>query len=229
MTRYWLAGGAVLAVAALLALLWVYGLKDYASLAFLQESGDTLRRWIDTNPPFGQLAYFGLYVLTIVLCLPAAAIMTLAAGFLFGFGMGVFLVLSASTTGATLLFLLASTSFGNILLHRTESFYHKYAGPMRKDAVHYMLFMRLVPGVPSPVANILPALFHVPLRQFIMATVAGITPGTLILVYLGQALGEAKTMADLVTPPVLATLALLGLAAVSPIILRKIKGQGLPE
>lgn len=204
-------------------LFFAFGLRGYFSLEFIQAAGDPVRAWIQARPLAGALAFFALYAALILLCVPVAAIMTLTAGFLFGFRIGVLLVIPASVTGAVLLFLLASSSLGGILRRRTEKFYTRYAVPMQEDAFHYMIFSRLVPGLPSAVATILPALFDVPLRIFVSATFLGILPSTLVLVYLGQALGTAESVSDLVTPQVLGAFALLALLALGPIIWRKIK------
>jgi uncharacterized membrane protein YdjX (TVP38/TMEM64 family) len=210
---------ALLVIAAIF--LWAFGLKDYLSFAYIQSAGESMHAWLEIHPVTGPLAYYALYSALIVMCIPAAAIMTLTAGFLFGLWLGVLLVLAASITGTTLLFLLAQSSAGGIFRRHTEKFYRKYAEPMRKDAFHYIIFSRLVPGLPSPVANILPALFDVPLKTYMAATFIGIFPSTVVFVYLGQALGTAGSVSDLVTGPVLAGFAALAVLSLGPLAFRK--------
>lgn len=217
-----LAGFGIIA-AALVVLFFIFDLQHYFSLPFIQSSGQTLRAWIMAHHPLGEVIFAFSFLLIILFCLPYAALMTLTAGFLFGFKTGVFLVFVSATLGAALLFWIASTSFGDVLRRRGQGLYTKYAPAIQKDAVYFMLFSRLVPGVPSPVANILPALFHVPFKKYLITTMVGTFPVTVIFVTLGRALGQATALSDLITAPVLLTLGALGALAISPVFLRKFK------
>ncbi len=214
---------AVLILALVAATLWFSGLRDYLSFAFIQSSGESLREWLDARPVTGKLAFFMFYTLLILLCIPAVAITILAAGYFFGFWAGAALVLTASVTGAALLFLLARSSLGGVLRKYAVKFYDRYAAPMRRDAFHYMIFLRLIPGMPSSVANILPALFDVPLKTFMAATTIGLLPAITVLVYLGQALGTVESLSDLFTPQIAAGFFLLALLALGPVAARKIR------
>ncbi|MCB2041365.1 MAG: TVP38/TMEM64 family protein, partial [Rhodoferax sp.] len=59
------------------------------------------------HPVTVTLAYYAIYVAVTVLSLPGAAIMTLAAGAVFGLVLGTIVVSFASTLGATLAMLVA--------------------------------------------------------------------------------------------------------------------------
>src|SRR5688500_7348579 len=137
------------------------------------------------------------------------ALLTLVAGFLFGLRWGVALVMIGATAGATLLFLIARSSFGGLFREKAGMFYDKVAGQIEQGSISYMLFMRLIPGLPFSVANIIPALFNVPLSVFVATTAVGLIPVTVILVNLGQALGRIGSMADLFSPQVIMALSLL--------------------
>ena len=54
-----------------------------------------------------------------------------------------------------------------------------------------MFILRLVPLFPFFIVNIVPALFDVKLRNYIIATFFGIIPGSLVYVSVGNGIGDA--------------------------------------
>jgi uncharacterized membrane protein YdjX (TVP38/TMEM64 family) len=94
-------------IAALVAAFFALHLNRYFTLEQLQASRATLVAWRDANPLLSSVTYFALYVTVATLSLPGAAILTLAAGAIFGLLWGVLLVSFASSIGATLAMLAA--------------------------------------------------------------------------------------------------------------------------
>ena len=97
----WLA--AVLAII-VVALVWF---RDYLTLEYLAAQEEALRQAKDAHPLLVYTVSFLIYVAVTALSLPGAAALTLACGWFFGFWRGVVFVSFASTTGATLAFLLS--------------------------------------------------------------------------------------------------------------------------
>ena len=98
----------VLAVGAFFAL----GLGHYLSLEYLQASRERAIEQAHQAPVIASFVFFAVYVLVTGLSLPGAAVMTLAAGAIFGLVWGVLLVSFASSVGATLAFLIARSLLG---------------------------------------------------------------------------------------------------------------------
>ena len=96
---------------------------------------------------------------------------------------------------------------------------------MRENAVSYLLFLRLVPLFPFFLVNIVPAFFDVKTRTYIWTTFIGILPGTMIYVNVGRSLGSVENPGDLVSPDLIISVALLGVAALTPILYKKWKGK----
>ena len=71
--------------------------------------------------------------------------------------------------------------------------------------------------------NLAPAFTSIPLRTFVLATLIGIIPGTFVFVNLGQTLGRIDSLQGLVSWQTLGAFALLGLFALVPILVKKIK------
>ncbi len=207
-------------IAAMIAVLWFVGLKDYLSLDNIQSSGAYFKSMIDDHFVLGMMIYAVLYIVVVVSCLPVVALVSLMAGFLFGMVWGVILVLLSATIGAAILFLIARSSFGVILRERAGLFYARVEKQMNQGAISYMLFMRLVPVMPFSIANIVPALLNVSFRPFIVTTVIGIAPSAIILVNTGRAMGQISGMSDLFSPQTLVALGLLALCALLPALVR---------
>jgi uncharacterized membrane protein YdjX (TVP38/TMEM64 family) len=60
----------------------------------------------------------------------------------------------------------------------------------------------------------------------VLATLIGIVPGTFVFVNLGQTLGRIDSLMGLVSTETLGAFALLGVFALVPVLLKKLKSQG---
>ncbi|MDB5490999.1 MAG: putative rane protein of unknown function [Micavibrio sp.] len=210
-----------------MAALWQFELKDIFSLDTIHHYGATLKQYIALNPRDGKLIFVGIYILAICLCFPVAALLDLVAGFLFGTWIGGGLVMCGALTGATLVFLIAQTGFGKPLRAKAGPFYTRIANEMHQGAAGYLLFMRLVPVFPFPLVNIIPALLHVRLWTFIWTTLIGIAPMTFVYANLGETLGTINSLKDLFSPSLALALGLLGVLALGPITVKKLRARKL--
>lgn len=224
--RRWLL---LILLAGVIVVIWLSGLHHYLSFDQLQASKDALLDFKNAHPAASVLAFIALYALNVLLSLPVATLMTLLGGFLFGKWLGTLYVVIAATMGAAFIFLITRTSLGTALREKAGSTYKKIAHHMNDNAVSYMLFMRLVPLFPFFIVNIVPALFNVNLRTYILTTFFGIIPGTFVYVNLGEALGTIDTPEDLISPPVLIAFGLLGMIALIPALYKIWKTRYAPK
>ena len=214
-----------------LALGYALGLHRYLSLDYLSQSRDALQAFVALHPALAPLAFFALYTTAVAISFPAASVLTIFAGFLFGWAGGGLLAILSATCGSTLLFLAARTAFGGFLRRRVGSKAAKLAEGFRSNAFGYLLVLRLVPLIPFVIVNITPALFDVRLRTFILATFLGIMPGSFAYAWLGegvdsvllaaQASGQRVTLGDLVTPQIIIAFAALALVAALATLIRR--------
>ena len=168
---------------------------DYLTLDYLAASRLALKETVAADPIAAPLVFMGLYALVVALSVPAASILTIFAGFLFGWFAGGFLVAIAATAGATVLFLAARTAFGDFLRERAGDRVLRLAEGFEKDAFGYLLALRLAPVFPFFLVNIAPAFFHVRLRTYLAATFLGILPATFVYAYLGRSIDAVLTEA----------------------------------
>jgi len=200
-----------------------YGLQNYLSLESIKAQKEYFQSIIEAQPVFAPLAFIGIYAGAVALSLPIATLLTLLSGFLFGLIKGTLLTVTGATIGASIVFMVAKTSLGSTLRDKAGSFYTKIEANMKENAVGYLLFMRLVPIFPFVAVNVVPALFNVPLRTFVLTTFWGIIPGSAAYVYFGQQLGSIEALSDLASPEVLSAFVLLGAFALIPTLYAQYK------
>lgn len=234
---------------AAMVVVWMTGLHRYLSLQALVENRAGLEAFIADNIVLALAAYVLIYVTTVALSLPGASFLTIAGGLLFGWLIGGTVTVLAATAGATLIFLIARTSLGSFLRSKAGPFLDRLAKGFEEDAFNYLLFLRLVPAFPFWLVNLAPAFLGVPLGTFIVATLVGIIPGTFAFSVVGSGLGsvvDAQETAyrdclegdptgescsvsldpgSLVTPGLLAAFAALGVVALIPVVVKKLRGR----
>jgi uncharacterized membrane protein YdjX (TVP38/TMEM64 family) len=234
---------AVLAAAA--ALFWWYGCFGYFTLQSLAENRETLLGWVSQNCATALAGYIVIYALIVALSLPVAAPLTLAGGFLFGWLVGGVATVAAATCGAVAIFILARTALAGPLARQAGPWLDKLRAGFQEDAIGYLLFLRLVPAFPFWLVNLAPALLGVSLRDYIIATVIGIIPGTFAFALTGAGLGSVLAAhheayvacmaqnpapgacsfdldpSSLLTPKLLMAFAALGVIALIPAIVKR--------
>ena len=210
-------------IVALIAAAWLSGLMDNINLESVKAQREHLAALVAEHPLLSVLVFFIAYVVSTALSLPVASLLTLLGGFLFGRWLGTGVVVLAATMGSTIVFLIARSALGSSLRERAGPVYQKIASGMQKDAVNYMLFMRLIPLFPFFLVNIVPALFNVSLTAFFLTTLFGIIPGTFAYVNVGRELGNIHSLHDVASPGMLLALTLLGFFALLPLAYKKIK------
>ncbi len=214
---------------------YAMGWHEFLSLEFLANSREMLKATVAENYTLSIAGFVVLYALAVAFSFPAASVLTIFAGFLFGWLVAGIMVAFAATAGATAIFLAARSAFGDFLKDRVGGKVARLAEGFEKDAFSYLLVLRLAPVFPFFVINIAPALFNVPLRTYVIATFFGILPGTFAYAYLGEGVdsvlmaakeaGRDISIGDLVTTEITIAFAALAIVAAIPTIVKKIRGR----
>ncbi|MEM7027107.1 MAG: VTT domain-containing protein [Pseudomonadota bacterium] len=210
-----------------IALAYAFGLHNYLSLESIKTQKEEFQGLIDNYPVWSAFGFVAIYAFCVALSLPVATLLTLLGGFLFGFLQGTLFVVTGATLGATIIFLVAKTSLGSTLRDKAGNLYNKVEANMKENAVGYLFFMRLVPIFPFVLVNIVPALFNVSLKVFLLTTFFGIMPGTAVYVYFGEQLGEINAVSDLARPELFLAFALLGIFALVPTLYKQFKKKSV--
>jgi pyruvate/2-oxoglutarate dehydrogenase complex dihydrolipoamide dehydrogenase (E3) component/uncharacterized membrane protein YdjX (TVP38/TMEM64 family) len=205
-------------IAALVAAYFVFDLGRYLSLDYFKAQQMAIDAW-RAEHPLGAMAIFFLgYVLVTGLSVPGAVIMTLAAGAIFGLGWGTLIVSFASSIGATLAFLASRFLLHDAVQRRFGDRLHAINAGVAKDGAFYLFGLRLVPIFPFFVINLVMGLTPIRTGTFYWVSQVGMLPATFVYVNAGREIGGIDTLAGILSPGLLASLALL---AVFPLIARK--------
>lgn len=210
-----------------LALGYALGWHRYLSLDYLAESREMLAAFVAANYAMSLAGFVVVYALAVAFSFPAASVLTVFGGLLFGWLVAGTAVAFAATAGASALFVAARSAFGDFLKKRVGGLGARLAEGFERDAFGYLLVLRLAPFFPFWVVNIAPALFGVRLRTYVTATFLGILPGCFAYSWLGQGVGsvlaaadeagESVSISDLVTPDITIAFGALAVVALIPL------------
>jgi uncharacterized membrane protein YdjX (TVP38/TMEM64 family) len=209
---------------------YALGLQDYLTLGFLADSRDQLRGLVADHPVTSALGFMATYAVLVAIAFPAASVLTVFGGFLFGWVLATGLVAIGATLGATALFLAARSAFGDSLRQRLAGRVASFADGFEDNAFTTLLVLRLAPVLPFFLVNVAPALFRVPVRTYMAATFIGILPGVIAYSWLGQGVdsvlqaaaeaGREPALSDLVTWQLTLAFVLIALVAVVAAVLK---------
>ena len=203
------------------ALLFHFGLQDYLSLEFLQSQRSAAVGFYQASPWLAALGFMAVYIAVTGLSLPGAAILTLAAGAVFGLTTGVVVVSFASTTGATLAFLLARYLFRDAVQSRFENLLAPVNRGVANEGAFYLFALRLVPAFPFFAINLAMGLSPIRVWTFYWVSQLGMLPGTVVYVNAGKQLGQLESLAGILSPTLILSFVLLGMF---PLLAKKAVG-----
>ncbi len=201
----------LLLVAAAVVLFFSMGLHQQLTLAALKQSLAHFETWQANSPILVASIFFAFYVLVAALSLPGAAVLTLAAGALFGLVEGTIIVSFASSIGATLAFLASRYLLHDLVQSRFSNRLSTINQGMQKDGSFYLFTLRMVPLFPFFVINLLMGLTRIPARTFYWVSQVGMLAGTVVYVNAGTQLAQISGTSDIVSPGILLSFALLGI------------------
>jgi uncharacterized membrane protein YdjX (TVP38/TMEM64 family) len=181
------------------------GLDD-ALWDHLRNNRGALKEWADDHFAAALLLFFGVYVVVIGLSLPLGTVFGLAAGFLFGRWWGLILISCASTTGATVAFLVSRYLLRDLVRARLGPRLEAIDRGVTRDGAYYLLSLRLVALVPFWLINLGMGLTGMRLRTYWWATQLGMLPANFLFVNAGTELGTIDSPRGLLSPGVLVSL-----------------------
>ena len=95
------------------------------------------------------------------------------AGFAFGTILGSLLSILSFTIGAILLYVFANHYFKDLVERYIGPKYPNIKNNINENELSYFFSLRVIPGIPFPIKNLLPILFNVKLKNFFIATLFG--------------------------------------------------------
>jgi len=190
---------------------WALDLGQTFSLAGIKAQQGNVQQAFAEQPWLIALGFFVVYVIVTALSLPAAGLLTLLGGAVFGLWTGTLIVSFASTCGATLAMLLSRTLLHDWVAQRYRSAYEKVNAGIDRDGAFYLFTLRLIAYVPFFAVNLVMGLTRMPAGRFFWVSQLGMLPGTVLYVYAGQQLGQIESLGDILSPGIAVAFALLAI------------------
>ena len=209
----------VLIAAAGIGMFFHFNLHQLLTLDGLKGSMDQFNQYKAQSPLLVIGGFFLLYVVVTALSLPGAAILTLAAGALFGLVEGLLVASFASTIGATLAFLVSRYLLRDTIKKRFPERLAAIDKGVDKEGAFYLFTLRLVPVFPFFLINLLMGLTAIKSWTFYWVSQIGMLAGTFVFVNAGTQLAQIERLSGILSLDLILSFALLG---VFPLIAKAI-------
>lgn len=217
-------------IALALGAFFALGGPEYINMETLRDNRQVLTGVVENHFLFAILGFMAAYAFLTAISFPGASFLSIFGGFMFGTWFGGSAIVVGATLGATAIFLAARYAIGDTLTKKAGPYMQKFEKGLKDNELNYLFILRLVPAFPFFIVNIVPALFDVRLRNYVIATFFGIIPGCFVYASVGAGIGaifdqggEVQLSGIMTQPKVI--LPILGLITLSliPIIYKKIK------
>ncbi|MBD3674688.1 MAG: TVP38/TMEM64 family protein [Planctomycetaceae bacterium] len=187
---------AALVIVGLFFLSRIYGSSEILDFLAQQESRADQFRTDHPVAVYG-VAFF-IYVLVTGLSLPGAAVLTILFGWFFGFTAALILVSFASTSGATLAFLMSRYFLRDSIQRQFGERLKTFNKALEREGGSYLFALRLVPAVPFFVINLVMGLTPIRVRTYWWISQVGMLPGTAVYTYAGSSIPEITAIQSIV-------------------------------
>ena len=162
-----------------------YDLEEITTYKFIQSNREYLINIRESNIFLLSLVYM-IFVTVWVFLLGFGSPVILIAGFIFGKWLGVLLAVFSMTVGSIFLYVFANYFFKDLIKEKFLSRFQNLETRFRKNEFTFFLIYRFVGGIPFQIANLLPILFNVKLKNYFFGTLIGLTPQAFIIASLGS-------------------------------------------
>ena len=177
----------LLLIAGITFLLTNYNILDFFSYEFIRVNKNTILDYKNENFLALTIIFF-IFSIIWTLMLGLAMPLLVFSGFVFGKWWGILIVLTSTTIGASLLYLLASLFFKDIIQDKFAPRFSKLKKFFNQNELVYFMFFRFAGGggTPYPIQNILPTLFNMSFKNYVIATFLGSMPSMFVTVSIGS-------------------------------------------
>ena len=165
----------------------IVDIKDLMSYEFIKSNKDVILKYKNENFLFLTVIFF-IFSVVWVLFLGFAMPLLIFSGFVFGKWWGILIVLVSTTIGATLLYILVGFFFREMIEKKLAPKFSELRRFFIKNDIIYFMSYRFVGGGGTPYAiqNILPILFNMSVKNYVIATFVGSMPSMFVTVALGS-------------------------------------------
>lgn len=202
-------------------LIYYFFLYKYLTLENLKQHALQLLKFKNENLIATVIAFILSSILIAIAPIPGETILGIAGGFLFGTVIGFFLSTISILCGALIIYYLARTLIGKYAFNNIAAF-RKIKENFHSHDNLYILGLRLIPTIPFFVLNYFCGIIGQPIIGFIITTIVGIMPITLVRTLAGHNLNNILNVGEIISwPKYILMIAIGALTILIAIILHK--------
>ncbi|MEW6599690.1 MAG: TVP38/TMEM64 family protein [Nitrospirota bacterium] len=201
----------VVVIAGVIAVFKIFDLGQYLTLAYIKESQQSFLQLYAENRFSVIAGYMAVYIISTALSLPGAAVLTLAAGALFGLTAGTVIVSFASSIGATLACMASRFLLRDWVQGKFGERIAKVNEGIEKEGAFYLFTLRLIPVFPFWLINLAMGITKMKLVTYYWVSQIGMLAGTIVFVNAGKELAKIDSLKGILSPGLIASFALLGI------------------
>jgi len=164
--------------------------EDISSIKVIHSNQDQLNNLKENNLILLISIFFLLTILWVFL-LGFGTPIALIGGFIFGKWIGTILVTISLSIGALCLYIFAKFFLYDFLKEKLFLKFKKLNLMFQKKQLLIMIIFRFVGLVPFFLANLLPVIFNINAKNYLLGTIIGIMPAIFIMVSLGSGINKA--------------------------------------
>ena len=164
-----------------------FDFKELSTYQFIQKNQDHLNLLKQNKLIFLILIFFVFTVVWVSL-LGFGTPIALLGGFIFGKWIGTFVVVFGLATGSLCLYLIGKYFFYEFLNKKLHDKFNYLEKIFSKNELFIMVIFRFVGMVPFFIANLLPVIFNISIKNYYLGTLIGIFPSIFIIASLGGGL-----------------------------------------
>ena len=140
-----------------------------------------------TNSNYGYMlaSFCFLYFLSVAFSLPIVLFLTILSGALFGW-LSILACVLAGTMGCWVVYFASKGTFHEYLTSLANPYLSRVTEDFSQSPFTWLLSFRLIPILPLWLGNVIPGILGMNKRDFLVATLVGYTPGTIIYVSFGN-------------------------------------------
>lgn len=165
----------------------LFAIFRFFKIDFSQVSEDQFKEWVDSLGLWGPVIYIIIYTLRPLILFPAS-VLSAAAGIIWGPALGFFYLQIAANISSTLEFLIARYFAREAIEKHLRGKISNLNKRIEKRGFLTVLLVRLIPNVAWDIQNLSLGLTKVKFRDYFLATLIGIMPGSFAIVFFGASL-----------------------------------------
>ena len=162
-----------------------FTLDEMTSYKFIQSNRDYFFDLKNSNLLIISLIFL-VFTIFFIFMLGFGSPIAILGGFIFGKWLGTIIVVLGLSLGAMILYIFANFFLRDFIKEKFLDKFKNLENKFKKNELLFFIFFRFVGAIPFQIANILPTLFNVSVKNYFIGTFLGIMPSIFIMTSLGS-------------------------------------------